>query len=224
MDDVLRRAAAVLGLVSVLAVSACTATGDRPASGSDDADTVAQQGAVLQPGRPGEANRTLSPDAEVEAPAANAADVTFMQLMIPHHHQALEMSALARTRASDPQVASLARRIAGAQGPEIVAMSGWLTARDHHVPEAHRSHRGHDHSAMAGMLSQRRMDELAAAQGTAFDRLFLAGMTQHHRGAVEMAETELLEGSDTLALELAADIAAGQRAEIGRMADLRRSL
>lgn len=190
-----------------------------PAAGADSSGAR-----VLQPGRPGDANRTVSPDATVATASPNAADVTMMQLMIPHHEQALEMCELARTRARNEQVASLARRIKGAQGPEIQLMSAWLRGRGHQVPEAHESHEGHDHSAMPGMLSQQQMDELARADGVRFDRLFLSGMIQHHRGAVDMANDALQEGSDTLALELAADIATGQLAEIGRMADIRRTL
>ena len=77
---------------------------------------------------------------------------------------------------------------------------------------------------MPGMLTEQQMDRLAAARGTRFDRLFLAGMIEHHRGAVEMASEEMQAGSETLALELAADIATGQLAEIRRMQDVRRSL
>lgn len=211
------------GLALVFVLGACSA--DEPApSGQGDTEP---RSAIIQPGRPGESNRTLDPDTTIEEPSANDADVTFMQMMIPHHAQALEMSELAQTRARDEQVESLARRIKGAQGPEIQSMTGWLQMRGHEV--GHAGHEGgHDDAGgemlMPGMLTERQMDRLAAARGTRFDRLFLAGMIEHHRGAVEMASEEMQAGSETLALELAADIATGQLAEIRRMQDVRRSL
>ena len=75
-----------------------------------------------------------------------------------------------------------------------------------------------DHAAVSATV------DLARARGRAFDRLFIAGMIQHHEGAVAMARDEMEEGSDQLALELAADVAAGQQAEIGRMVDIRDQL
>ena len=77
---------------------------------------------------------------------------------------------------------------------------------------------------MRGMLTDRQMTELAHARGAEFDRLYITGMIQHHEGAVAMARDEMEAGSDTIALELAADVAAGQQAEIGRMVAIRRDL
>ncbi|WP_432476410.1 DUF305 domain-containing protein [Nocardioides sp. GXQ0305] len=221
-----RRSAVVAATAVLLLAPGCSA--DEPAE-RDDSEA---QSEILQPGRPGEGNETLGPDASVEAAPTVEADVRFMQMMVPHHAQALEMTDLAETRASDDQVVALARRIEGAQGPEITAMTGWLQARGVSVPDDH-SHHG-DHSGarggethaerMPGMLSEGQMDRLAAARGPAFDRLFLAGMIQHHQGAVDMADDEMTDGSDILALELAADIATGQQAEIQRMVAIRRQL
>ncbi|QZY29477.1 DUF305 domain-containing protein [Nocardioides coralli] len=222
MDTLIVRAVVAAGLGAVL-LTGCSGT-DREAPSTESASQAdGTDGTVLQPGRPGEPNRTVPPDTRVESAPANAADVAFVQQMIPHHQQALEMCELARTRAADPRVASLARRIQGAQGPEIIAMSSWLALQGAEVPGDHGSHGGHD-GEMAGMLTDEQMAELAAARGPAFDRLFLAGMTQHHQGAVDMAHDALDAGSETLSLELAADIATGQLAEIRRMADLRRDL
>jgi len=229
-----------LVLVGVLAAGLAACSSDEPAADRDD-DTQAQS-KVIQPGRPGEPNETLDPDATPEMPETNDADVMFMQMMVPHHAQALEMSELAQTRAQDQQVVDLARRIKGAQGPEIVSMSSWLQTRDEKVPETmaeamalmsqdgHSGHGGHGgHGAggaatMNGMLSDREMTALARAKGAEFDRLYLAGMISHHEGAVAMAHDEMEAGADTLALELAAEVAAGQQAEIGRMLDIRRRL
>jgi uncharacterized protein (DUF305 family) len=211
---------AVLACSALLALTGCShSDGATPVGAGDD---VARS-QILQPGRPGEANQTLPPDATVPSAPFNDADASFMRMMIPHHAQALEMSELARTRASDEDVLSLARRIEGAQGPEIRSMSSWLASRGLALPEA-GEHSGHSSGPMMGMLTEEQMAELEAARGAEFDRLYLAGMIQHHQGAVDMAGEELEAGSDLLALELAADISTGQLAEIRRMEDLRRSL
>ena len=227
-----------LALVGVLAAGLVGCSSEEPA----EQDEGEARSKIIQPGRPGEGNETLEPDTVLGRPSTNEADIAFMQMMVPHHAQALEMSELAQTRARNGQVVAISRRIKGAQGPEIVSMSSWLQSRDLEVPESmddaastdgsggdHSGHGG-DHSddeaptAMHGMLSEQEMADLARARGRAFDRLFIAGMIQHHEGAVAMARDEMEEGSDQLALELAADVAAGQQAEIGRMVDIRDQL
>ena len=238
------RAAALL---LTLAVGGCSgqSAGSQPARGEASAAREPAHATVLQPGRPGEAARTLPPDATVRQPRPNAVDVRFLQMMIPHHAQALRMCELARTRADDPQVAALARRIAGAQGPEILTMSAWLQEHGEEVPSAagsggEQGHGGHDmgghgghdmggHAApaaarMPGMLSPAQMRELAAASGPRFDRLFLEGMIRHHQGAVTMADRALARGSDIRVTEMATDVSVGQQAEIDRMRAILRDL
>lgn len=219
---------APLALAGLLLIGSTGCSGAPEPTSADRGDEEPQS-VILQPGEPGEDNETLNPDITLDAAEWNDADAAFMQMMVPHHAQALEMAELAPTRARDEGVAALARRIQGAQGPEIRSMASWLAARGLPVPEAMDTMDHGDHSMsmsmpMAGMLTDEQMAELEAARGARFDRLFLAGMIQHHQGAVEMAGAEIEEGSDQLALELAADISAGQQAEIGRMQDLRRSL
>ena len=216
----MRLAPLAASVVLVLALGACSGSTDpedRPASGED----TEARSQILQPGQPGEPNQTLDPDTTLDSPEWNDADAMFMQMMVPHHAQALEMAELAATRARDGSVASLARRIQGAQGPEIRSMASWLAARGLEVPTSmQETHGDHGGASMMGMLTDAQMEELAAARGPEFDQLFLAGMIQHHQGAVDMAGTQLEEGSDLLALELAADIATGQLAEIRRMEEL----
>jgi uncharacterized protein (DUF305 family) len=221
-----------LALVTVLGLGLVACSDDAPA----ERDDTQARSKIIQPGRPGESNRTVDPDDVVAQPGTNAADITFMQQMIPHHAQALEMSQLAQSRADDEQVVAIARRIKGAQGPEILGMTSWLQSRDLEVPESmddlpgmdmsggHGGHGGHGAASMNGMLTDRQMSELAGASGAEFDRLFIAGMIQHHEGAVEMAHGEMEAGSDTVALELAADVAAGQQAEVRRMVAIRGQL
>jgi uncharacterized protein (DUF305 family) len=215
---------AALALAGALLTAGCdTAQGDQDRAAGSAAPEASVT--VLQPGRPGEGAATVDPEEVRTEREWNHADVAFMQMMIPHHAQALEMSRLADTRAHDERVKALARRIQGAQGPEIMTMAAWLDVRNIDVPKAAEDpssydHGAHGHSEMAGMLTESQMAELEAANGTRFDRLFLKGMISHHRGAVEMAQTTATEGVDLQVAEMAADVAVGQAAEIQRMRDL----
>lgn len=181
--------------------------------------------AVVQPGGPGEAASTLEPGATAEHAEAAHDDVAFMQMMIPHHAQALTMSELAPQRAKSPQVKALARRVLAAQRPEIVTMAAWLTDRNLAVPSAQDDpadfdHGEHGHATMHGMLTDAQMHELEAARGSEFDRLFLRGMIQHHEGAIAMADEVATAGTDVQATEIANEIVIGQGAEIDRMREL----
>lgn len=179
----------------------------------------------LEPGGPGDPVATATGVLDVDVPGWSHADLAFVQMMIPHHQQALAMAALARERAASEQVLALARRIDAAQAPEILLMAQWLTARDVAVPQpgddpSTWDHASHGHDGMAGMLSPVEMSELAEATGDEFDRLFLVGMIGHHEGALVMARDALREGTDPRVLELADDVNAGQAAEIARMEQL----
>jgi uncharacterized protein (DUF305 family) len=156
-------------------------------------------------------------------------DVRFMQGMIHHHAQAIEMGRLAPTHGASPAVQTLAARIINAQRDEIALMQTWLRDRGQPVPAVHITEThvsvaaaaGHAHGMhMPGMLMDAQMQELAAAHGAAFDRLFLEYMIQHHRGAVTMVH-ELFAaggaGQDEAAFKLASDVQADQSSEIARM-------
>ncbi len=141
--------------------------------------------------------------------------------MIHHHHQAIEMSDLAADRATDPSVRVLADGIDAGQGAEILTMAAWLDQHDLDVPTLADMEDGHGaHASMPGMLSTDQMADLADADGAQFDELFLTGMVQHHLGAVEMAEDEVAQGLDTVVVDMAAEVIAGQTAEIRRMRQL----
>ena len=180
---------------------------------------------VIQPGAPGEPNKSGDPNPAERSDEWNHTDVAFMQMMIPHHHQALEMSALAGKRAHSRSVRILAERITGAQAPEIQAMSAWLDERNMEVPRADEDpmkydHGQHGHNTMMGMMTPTQMKQLSVARGERFDRLFLRGMIRHHAGAVDMAEDAAQDGTDVIVGEMTADVAATQSAEIDRMQDL----
>ena len=189
---------------------------------------TAQDVPIVQPGAPGQEARTLSADEAVQL-ANNRysdADVSFMQNMIPHHAQAVEMSALVEGRTNREELIDLAGRIDASQADEVVFMQTWLTERGEALEDLH-AHHGMGHSMMAGMATPEQMAELAAANGPTFDRLFLELMIAHHEGAVEMVD-HLLEQSgsayDPVLFDFAGDIKNEQEAEIRRMGALLREL
>jgi uncharacterized protein (DUF305 family) len=180
------------------------------------------QAPIVQPGAPGEPVRELSPDEAIEIAntSYSPADVRFMQDMIPHHHQAVEMAALVADRTNRPELIDVAGRIDASQKDEIEFMQRWLGDRGERVPDPTAHHAMHTSHTMAGMATPEQMAELAASEGTAFDRLFLELMITHHEGAVKMVE-ELLErpGSayDPVLFEFTTDVTNDQNAEIERM-------
>jgi uncharacterized protein (DUF305 family) len=156
----------------------------------------------------------------------DAADVSFVAGMIPHHEQALVLAEFVPQRASDRRVVGLASRIADIQGAEIDVYRRWLRERglnENGKPlgkkETHLEHGedGHGH-AMAGMATDEQLAELAALSGEDFDRRWLELMIAHHRGALQMADERDREGGrDIRADELAADVVVTQIDEIQRM-------
>lgn len=147
----------------------------------------------------------------------NAADVTFARDMIPHHEQAVELSAMVPDRSTNPELQTLAKAISAAQEPEITQMEGFLTAwGEGSDGDTHADH-GTDHSTMAGMVDEETMTKLRGLSGEAFDTLWLESMIAHHEGAVEMAQTELTDGSNAEAKALAQTIIDTQNAEIAQM-------
>ncbi|GAB3723994.1 DUF305 domain-containing protein [Nocardiopsis oceani] len=140
----------------------------------------------------------------------NEADVHFAQMMVPHHEQAVEMADLADTRAGE-EVLMLAEEIRDAQGPEIEQMEALLDGWEAEVEH------GMDHSEMDGMLTEDQMGKLETARGDAFDTLFLEFMVLHHEGAVDMSETQIEEGVNLEAGDLAEEIIDAQEREIEEM-------
>ncbi|MGZ9099365.1 MAG: DUF305 domain-containing protein [Brevundimonas sp.] len=205
--------------------------------------TGPQSPPIFQPGAPGAAARVISPAEAVALGRTTftADDVAFMQHMIVHHGQAVEMVELLQTRGANPTVRLLGRRIAISQESEMELMRDWLTRRGQPLaaPGMDAGHAGMDHSAhsahaghampasdtplMAGMLSPAQMQALAAARGPAFDRLFLEGMIQHHQGAIDMVEALMTHpnaAQDTLLSDFAGAVVSDQSAEILRMQSL----
>lgn len=214
LNTVTHRIAAIL--LTVVAGAACRTAG------------VSASPPIVQPGAPGEASRVISADkaTDLSKVQATTADVRFMQGMIHHHAQALDMTALLSTRTSSEDMRKLALRIEVSQADEIKMMQRWLEVRGQEVPSEH-AHHMNGATLMPGMLTSEEMDRLAAAKGAAFDRLFLEGMIKHHAGALTMVQ-ELFStpgaGQESEIFAFASDVDADQRMEIDRMGGMLKEL
>jgi uncharacterized protein (DUF305 family) len=146
----------------------------------------------------------------------NEADVEFATDMIQHHSQALEMVNMAIGGDLRPEVAQLADDIMAAQTPEVTTMTTWLEEWDEEIPETSMDHSGHgtNDMDMPGMASMEDMSALESASDAEFEQMFLMMMTEHHEGAIEMAETELADGQSAKAKKLAQQVIDSQTAEI----------
>lgn len=159
------------------------------------------------------------------AAAGSEADITFAQLMIPHHEQAVQMADMALQQASSQEVIDLATQIKGAQDPEIAQMRGWLEQWG--APEQMDGADGMDHGGMdmggqttAGMMSDQDLGALMDASGPEFDQMWLAMMIAHHQGALTMATQVLTTTSDAEVKQLAQAVVTGQTDEITTMQKL----
>jgi uncharacterized protein (DUF305 family) len=136
-------------------------------------------------------------------------DIMFAQMMIPHHQQAIDMSALAQSRALRPEVKALASKISAEQGPEIEQMRSWLKAANAPTEMGHQM-------SMDGMLSDAELERLTNASGAEFDELFILGMIAHHEGAIEMAQM-VVDSKNLEARELGAAVVKIQTLEIAEL-------
>jgi len=182
---------------------------------------------VVQPGAPGKPSKTLPPSTRGVLPARSQADAQFMQAMIMHHAQAVEMTALIPSHTENKELRSLGARISSSQSDEMKFMRRWLAARGESVskttpeipgPEMPGMDMSRQRMAlMPGMLMPEQMDALRKARGAEFDRLFLTGMIQHHHGALTMVK-DLFDtagaGQDAELFNFATDADNSQRAEI----------
>jgi uncharacterized protein (DUF305 family) len=208
-----------------LLTAAATVTVFCFAAGAQQTD--AGKPVVVQPGAPGMPTKTLSSATKGTLPPASSADVEFMQGMIMHHSQAVEMTALIGSHTENKNLRSLGARISSSQTDEIKFMQRWLAARGQSVPDASDHMAGvnmpgmdmsHDSmKLMPGMLTPEQMDALRKAKGGEFDHLFLVGMIQHHNGALTMVK-DLFDtagaGQDAEIFNFATDADNTQRAEI----------
>jgi uncharacterized protein (DUF305 family) len=208
----------LMGVLLAVTFSALWYSPDARAQQGDSAPTPV----IVQPGPPGKPSKTLPPSTKGTLPQPSQADVEFMQGMIMHHAQAVEMTALIPSHTENKDVRSLGARISSSQSDEIKFMKRWLAARGEPLsmampgmPDMDRS--GQPMALMPGMLTPEQMEALRNAKGAEFDRLFLTGMIQHHRGALAMVK-DLFDtagaGQDAEVFDFATDVDSGQRAEI----------
>ena len=181
---------------------------------------------VVQPGAPGQPTRTLPSSTRAALPPSSPKDIDFMQGMIMHHAQAVEMTALIDSRTENKELRLLGARISHSQAEEIKFMQHWLQARGQSTSMPMAAMSGMDmpgmdmskhEMLMPGMLTKAQMEALRKAKGKEFERLFLEGMIQHHGGALTMVK-DLFDtagaGQDAVLFNFATDIDSGQRAEI----------
>jgi|TARA_B110000977_G_scaffold32608_1_gene43364 uncharacterized protein (DUF305 family) len=190
MPQVLTRKLALrfLVLATVLSVTGCAAM---PASMTNQGDTQVESASG------------------VNTSDFSGADIMFAQMMIPHHQQAIDMSALAESRALSPEVRALALKISAEQGPEIEQMRSWLKAANAPTEMGHQM-------SMDGMLSEAELERLTNARGEEFDELFILGMIAHHEGAIEMAQM-VVDSKNLEARELGTIIVKIQTLEIAEL-------
>ena len=178
---------------------------------------------VVQPGAPGMPSKTLPSSTKPSLPPRSAADVKFMQGMILHHAQAVEMTAMIPSHTENRELRSLGARISSSQSDEIKFMKRWLTVRGESVANAMPTMAVMDMAMMPGMLTPEQMEALKKAKGKEFDHLFLVGMIQHHNGALTMVK-DLFDtagaGQDAELFDFATDADNSQRAEIRIMEDM----
>jgi uncharacterized protein (DUF305 family) len=198
-----------------------------PAICGQQADST--QPVIVQPGAPGEPSKNLPPSTRATLPPRSAADVEFMQGMILHHSQAVEMTAMieSHTQNQNKDLRALGARISSSQSDEIKFMKRWLAARGESIPKAMPNTAAMDMpgmdmpedsmALMPGMLTPQQMAALRKAKGAEFDQLFLSGMIQHHNGALTMVK-DLFNtagaGQDAELFDFATDADNTQRAEI----------
>jgi len=195
--NTLRSALLSAALIATIALAGCS-------SGNNTSD--------MHPGsaRPGASSGASN------AGQFNDADVMFVQMMIPHHEQAIDMSDMVLSeKGISAEVTALAKQIKAAQQPEIDLMNTWLESWGRMaMPET--SH----HSSADGTMTEEQMRELDEATGAEAQRLFLEGMIRHHQGAIKMAQAELASGENPDAIALAKNIAESQQKEVDTMTEL----
>ncbi len=206
----LRRAAALaLALAVAAGGAACTTTAVDPTP------------ALITPAPPD--GSSAGSDTRAETPPASSgsettiADARYVRSMVAHHEQAVELAGLAPGRVADPELAAIAERIALVQADEAARLRTWLERRS----SRDRADDAHDHAAgMPGEISRSTLDRAAELEGEAFDRLFVATMVPHHRGAIEMSEARLAEAGDPAIARWARAIATAQSLEIDRLLEI----
>ncbi|MDX1878914.1 DUF305 domain-containing protein [Mycolicibacterium sp. 141076] len=201
--------AVAAGTAAAIALAACSPPNEQASTVSATTSSMPMSGHDM----PGHSMPGMSGSSTSAAPAANFndADVMFLQMMYPHHAQAVEMVKLVPTRSQNQQVKDLAAAIEKAQAPEMQQMTTLLAGFGKPAPSATMSH------SMPGLMTPQQMTELTGLSGAAFDKMWLQMMVEHHQGAITMANDELKNGTNADAKAMAQAIITTQQAEITTM-------
>jgi uncharacterized protein (DUF305 family) len=218
------KSALIPALVFACIGASCRTASQGTAASAAPPPRADQAPPIVQPGAPGQASQIISAQkaSDLSQVQYTGADIKFMQGMIGHHAQAIEMTSLIATHTASDDMKKLGARISISQDDEIHMMQTWLSVRGQQVPDRNAMHM-HGATLMPGMLTPDEMKQLADAKGMAFDKLFLEGMIKHHGGALTMVQ-ELFAtpgaGQDSEIFAFASDVDADQRMEIERMSAL----
>ncbi|WP_338048602.1 DUF305 domain-containing protein [Mycolicibacterium llatzerense] len=196
---------AIAGTAAAIALAACSPPSEHASTLPATSSSMPMSGHNM-PGMPGMSGGSTAPAANF-----NDADVMFLQMMYPHHAQAVEMAKLVPTRSQNQQVKDLATAIENAQAPEMQQMTTLLAGFGKPAPSATMSH------SMPGLMTPQQMTELTGLSGAAFDKMWLQMMVEHHQGAITMANDELKNGTNADAKKMAEAIIAAQQGEIATM-------
>lgn len=202
---------AVAGTAAAIALAACSPPSEHASTMPATSSSMPMSGHNMpgmssMPGMPGMSGSSTPPAANF-----NDADVMFLQMMYPHHAQAVEMAKLVPTRSQNQQVKDLATAIEQAQAPEMQQMTTLLAGFGKPAPSATMSH------SMPGLMTPQQMTELTGLSGAAFDKMWLQMMVEHHQGAITMSNDELKNGTNADAKKMAEAIVAAQLGEITTM-------
>lgn len=209
----------LLTLLALAALLGCPAPSTLPSTqpaSSEPASAADEHAGHETDEHAGHVMHDLPPVTLPQGSLVTEADVRFMQMMIGHHAQAVYMTRMAEAAGASDRVLKLATKIDLSQAGEIALMQGWLVDHGQFAPDTDSWRR----MSMPGMLTATQLEQLGAARGRDFDRLFLQLMIKHHEGAIQMV-TELLRspgaGQEVDINVLANEIEAAQLAEIELM-------
>ena len=155
-------------------------------------------------------NSHMSRNTDSSGAKFTGADVMFLQMMIPHHQQAIDISEIALKKSQNSDLLALAKIIIRDQKSEIAQMKVWLDQAGASTDMGHSMHE------MGGMLSTSELSALNNATGKDFDTLWLKGMIGHHDGAIHM--TQMIEDATNLDIKnFGEKIVKDQSAQITQM-------
>ena len=198
---------AIAATAAAVTLAACSPPNEQASTQTATSSSMPMSGHDM----PGHSMPGMSGTSTAPAANFNDADVMFLQMMYPHHAQAVEMAKLVPTRSQNQQVKDLAAAIEKAQAPEMQQMTTLLAGFGKPAPSATMSH------SMPGLMTPQQMTELTGLSGAAFDKMWLQMMVEHHQGAITMANDELKNGTNADAKAMAQAIVTAQQAEITTM-------